>query len=181
MKRRTLSIFVVLLLTLGVSYKIAQAFQCIGGANAGANCTVPSECPGGACGATPTATPTATATKTATPTVTATPTPTLTATATPTVTATRTPQADINCGAGGGVGGVRSGSGICGGLCPVGQQCGWDNSSANAGCICVDNAAMCEDNTSAPPHGGACLGLCDRPPNRVGGNCTIRGQACRCE
>lgn len=126
--------------------------------------------------ATKTATPTPTATVTATPTVTVTPTPTLT----PTPTATITPHPDIACGTGPGRGGARQ-NGICGGLCDTGYTCAWDPTTTAAGCTCVVNAALCSDPTTSPPHGGACLGACIRPPTMIGGNCTIRGTECRCE
>lgn len=120
---------------------------------------------------------TATPTPTATATVTVTPTPTPTVTATPTPTATRTPQADINCGAGPGAGGART-SGICGGLCPGTQVCRWDWTSANTGCICVDQVVDCEIGGVGQEM--CSVGYCDRPPTMRGGKCTRKGDACRC-
>lgn len=137
---------------------------------------------------TETATPTATLTATPTPTVTATatltptPTPTLTATPTltPTPTATITPPPQPACGGGTGTGGALA-NGVCGGTCLDGFVCRWDNSSANAGCICVTEDVDCDPKNDDLVSGMCAYGYCDRPPDQVGGNCTTRGKRCRCE
>lgn len=129
---------------------------------------------------TDTPTPTPTLTATPTPTLTATPTltPTPTVTVTPSPTATRTPQADINCGAGSGAGGARA-TGVCGGLCGGTQVCRWDHSSANQGCICVDANTDC--NYPGVGQEMCSQGYCDRPPTMKGGQCTRKGNICRCD
>lgn len=127
-----------------------------------------------------TATPTVTATATATVTPTPTPTRTATPTLTPSPTATRTPQADINCGAGSGAGGARA-TGVCGGLCGIGQVCRWDNTNANQGCICVDGDVDCDTIQGGIGQEMCTQGYCDRPPTMKGGNCTRRGNQCRCD
>lgn len=130
-----------------------------------------------------TPTPTVTATKTATPTATATATVTATPTATlsPTPTVTPSPAPQIACGAGTGAGGALA-SGICGGVCPnspTSTQCMWDNSSANAGCICVPLASVCDKGGVGQEM--CAYGYCDRPPEMTGGQCTRRGNICRCQ
>lgn len=170
----------------------AFAFTCTGGSNAGATCTNISECPGGFCGGVSTPTPTVTATATATvtptptPTVTSTaptltPTPTVTPTATatlsPTPTVTATPQGPF-CRA------TTSGNGgpICGGFCTGTQVCRWDYTKppgSTTGCTCIDLNLDCKQMVGP----GMCVvGYCDRPPNRLGGNCTNRGtDECQCQ
>lgn len=169
-KRQYLRYIAFVVLIVGGTLGVANAFLCIGGSNNGAVCTVPSECPGGACGATPTVTPTPTATVTATPTPTVTATPTATATATPTPTATSTPVVGAPCA-------LNSITQTCGGFCTLGRVCRWDNSTSNQGCICVDPLLDCDTNGK----GASCLGMCSRPPGKFGGNCTARGGECRCE
>jgi hypothetical protein len=182
--------FLIALLVLGFLAWAGEALAgtCSGGANNGNACTVHSECPGGFCDdvatPTPTATPTATRTATPTPTATATrtptPTPTATATQSPTPTATITPAPQVACGAGPGAGGVLA-SGACGGVCLGTAVCRWDNSAANAGCICVDATADCDPSNANFSAGMCSRGYCDRPPDLPGGNCTAKGKRCRCE
>lgn len=123
--------------------------------------------------ATPTVTATPTATVTATPTATVTVTPTPTLSPTPTVTATPVPPT-IPCG-------FDNVAKTCGGWCTGTDVCMYDNTTAHRGCICVAKELACEYPNSQGQPGGACLGMCPRPPSQIGGNCTSRGtDQCRC-